>query len=195
MLCRGCPRFRLTFLGSTFVGLGRRLSALVCWPRLVRLRPLARVNVAAPSDSFIGVSRTVQLILFARIAEWSFTTARCLPFPTRQTRSSNAPSLGMWCAVICDESQRLFWLLAGRRGMVVVCGMCTVHLDDVHDVCYLRRFWSLQARWLEECALRWPPFHICVWFTASGLIGEGKRVEGMVQWTVQVGVGCDSGLR
>ena len=166
---------------------------------MIGLSPLAGVGGATPSDSLVGVSCTIQLVLFACIAEWPFTTASRLPLPACQTSSSNAPSLGVWCAIICDESQRLFWLLAVGRGRIVVCGMCTVHLDDVHLVCYLRRFWSLQARWLEECALRWPPFHICVWFMANGLVGERKRVRAVVRYAVADGEGwwcsqCQAGV-
>ena len=97
----------------------------------------------------------------------------------------------MWCAIICDESQRFFRLLGAGWCRLVICGMCAVHLNDVHFRSYLRRFWSLQARWLEECALRWPPFHICVWFAASGLVGEVKRSRGLV-WC---GVADGKGLR
>jgi len=184
MLRRGGPRSRLTFVSSALVGLGGRLSVLDGWTRLIRLSPLAGVRAAAaPSGSLIGVSRAVQLILLASIAERSFATASRLTFPACQTRSSNAPPLRMWCAIVCDESQRLFRLLAAGRARIVVRGMCAVHLYDVHVSRYLRRFWSLQARWLEECALRWPPFHICVWSAAGDLVGDGASSECALRWS------------
>lgn len=69
----------------------------------------------------------------------SLTTTSGLSLPARQTSSSNAPPLWMWCAIICDESQ---WLL--RLLLIVVCTLvlsrlCAVHLNDVHVYRYFRR--------------------------------------------------------
>ena len=69
----------------------------------------------------------------------NLTTTSSLSLPASQTSSSNAPPLWMWCAIICDESQ---WLL--RLLLIVVCalvlgGLCTVHLNDVHFYYYFRR--------------------------------------------------------
>lgn len=96
------------------------------------------------------------------------TTTRRLPLSACQASCSNAPSLGVRRAIVGDEAQWLGGILttAGLGG-VVVGGGSVGHLDDVHaHGCYLRRSWSLQARWLEENALRLP-FHICLWREAG----------------------------
>ena len=116
----------------------------------VRLPLLAAASLEYPAQSSLfclqvsqnGLSPTQpthQYTSYTRIEHSSLTTTSSLPLPARQTSSSNAPPLWMWCAIICDKSQ---WLL--RLLLIIVCAfilsrLCAVHLNDIHVYCYFRR--------------------------------------------------------
>lgn len=156
----------------------RVLSACHCW-RLSRWSiPRSRACSACTCRKMVSRLHThISTLLHVRFSYLSLTTTSSLPFPTCQASSSNAPPLWMWCAVICDESQWLLRLLLGVLPAIIVGGLCSVHLNDVHVIYYFRRNWSLQARWLEECAALRLPFHIRVWLVAAGGVVGGKAAS------------------
>lgn len=111
---------------------------------------------------------SVHMFTIKALAHIRLTTASCLPLSACQACCSNAPSLWVRCSVVGDEAKWFGLVLgAGLRGLVVG-RRRPISLYDIHACCYFRRNWSLQARWLEECALRLP-FHICCG-------GGGRRV-------------------
>jgi hypothetical protein len=136
------PAFAAGRLGS-FV-------TLVVLSDSVRLPLLAVASLEYPAQSslfWLHVSQNgrspeqhyISTIPHLQYQHSSRTTTSSLPLPARQTSSSNAPSLWMWCAIICDESQWLLGLL-----LIIVCALvlgrlCTIHLNDVHFYYYFRR--------------------------------------------------------
>jgi hypothetical protein len=150
----GNPEFGgLSFvLRSPAFGADRLDSAVtrVVFSDSVRFPVLAAASLEYPAQSSLfclHVSQngrspeqhTHQYTSYTQLRHSNLTATSSLPLPARQTSSSNAPPLWMWCAIICDESQWLLRLLLNVVCAFVLGRLCAVHLNDVHVYCYFRR--------------------------------------------------------
>ena len=139
--CARLPSQLVVWAHSSLALCYQTLSACHCW-RLPRWsNPHNQACSACKYRKMVAhlSNKNISILPYVQIQHSSLTTTGSLPLPARQTSSSNAPSLWMWCAIICDESQ---WLL--RLLLIVVCAfvlsrLCAVHLNDVHVYRYFRR--------------------------------------------------------